>query len=81
MYISRVTIDDKQYDAITNIGIRPTFKTDTVGCETFIKDFSGDVYGKQMKTELVKFVRGEQKFSSIDELKNAILNDIKLLDI
>lgn len=81
VYISRVTIDDKQYDAITNIGIRPTFKTDTVGCETFIKDFSGDVYGKQMKTELVKFVRGEQKFSSIDELKNAILNDIKLLDI
>ena len=81
VYISRVTIDDKQYDAITNIGIRPTFKTDTVGCETFIKDFSGDVYGKQMRTELVKFVRGEQKFSSIDELKNAILNDVKLLDI
>ncbi len=81
VYISRVTIDGKRYDAITNVGIRPTFKTDTVGCETFIKDFSGDVYGKQMKTELVKFVRGEQKFSSIDELKNAILNDVKLLDI
>ena len=80
VYISRVTIDGKSYAAITNIGIRPTFKTDTIGCETFIKDFSGDVYGKQMTTELVRFVRPEQKFSSLDELKNAILNDVKLLN-
>ncbi len=81
VYISRVTIDQKQYNAITNIGIRPTYQTDIVGCETFIKDFSGDIYGKQMTTELLRFVREEQKFSSIDELKNAILKDVKLLDI
>lgn len=80
VYISRVTIDGKQYDAITNVGIRPTFKTDMVGCETFIKDFCGDLYGSEMKTELVEFIRDEQKFSSIDELKNAILNDVKLLN-
>lgn len=81
VYISRVTIDGKQYDAITNIGHRPTYKTETVGCETFIKGFSNDIYGKQMTTELVRFVREEKKFSSIDELKSAILNDVKLLDI
>lgn len=80
VYISRVTVDGKAYNAITNVGVRPTYLTDTVGCETFIKDFCGDIYGKEMKTELLRFVRGEQKFESIDALKNAIINDVKLLD-
>ena len=80
VYISRVTIDGKLYDAITNVGIRPTFKTDTVGCETYIKGFCGDIYGVVMKTELVRFIREEQKFDSLDELKRAISNDIKILD-
>lgn len=80
VYISCVVIDNAQYKAITNVGIRPTFKTEQVACETFIKGFSGDIYGKVMKTQLLSFVREEQKFSSTEELKNAILNDVKLLD-
>ncbi len=80
VYISRVTVDGKQYDAITNVGVRPTYKTDTVGCETYIKDFSSDIYGKEITTQLLRFVREEKKFSSADELKNAILNDVKLLE-
>ena len=79
VYISSVTIDGKQYSAITNVGVRPTYHTDKVGCETFIKDFTGDIYGKQMSTELLCFIREEKKFSSVDELKTAILNDVKLL--
>lgn len=79
VYISQVIVDDKNYDAITNIGVRPTYKTDMVGCETYIKNFNGDIYGKQMKTRLIKFVREERKFRSLEELKKAILNDVKLL--
>ncbi len=81
VYISRVTINGRQYKSITNIGVRPTYKTQVVGAETFIKDFSGNIYDKQITTELLYFVREEKKFSSIDELKNAILNDVKLLDM
>ncbi len=80
VYITRVTVDGKEYDAITNIGVRPTYRTDTIGCESYIKDFSGDIYGKDMKIQILRFVRAEQKFSSLDQLKNAILNDIKQLD-
>lgn len=80
VYISRVTIDGKKYKAITNIGVRPTYPVDTVSCETFIKDFSGDIYDKIIKTELLSFVREEQRFSSADELKSAVLNDIELLN-
>ncbi len=80
VYISRVTVDGRSYSAITNIGVRPTYKTDTVGCETYIKGFAGDIYGRQMKTELLKFVRKEKKFDSLSQLKNAIENDVKLLE-
>lgn len=80
VYISRVEIEGKCYKAITNVGVRPTYKTEEIGCETYIKNFSLDVYGKLMKTELLQFIREEQKFNSIDELKRAILNDVKLLD-
>ena len=80
VYLSRVTIDGKKYKAITNIGVRPTYKTDIVGCETFIKDFSDDIYEKNMNTELLKFVREEKKFDSIQQLKQTILKDIELLD-
>lgn len=80
VYITRVAIDGKKYNAITNIGIRPTYKTDVVGCESYIKDFSGDIYGKNMKTQIVRFIREEQKFSSLNQLKAAISNDIRHLD-
>lgn len=79
VYISSVSINDKQYKSITNVGIRPTYQTDDVRCETFIKNFCGDIYGKQMRLELLQFVRPEQKFSSLQELKGAILKDISLL--
>lgn len=79
VYITRVTIDGAQYSAITNVGIRPTYQTQTIGCETYIKDFCGEIYGKDMKLQFLRFVREEKKFSSLEELKNAILNDVKLL--
>lgn len=79
VYISEVMVNKKQYRSITNVGVRPTYRTDAVGCETFIKDFSGDIYGKNIRLKLLNFVRPEQKFSSQEELKKAILNDISLL--
>lgn len=79
VYITQVTIDAVQYSAITNVGIRPTYQTQTIGCETYIKDFCGEIYGKDMKVEFLQFVREEKKFLSLEELKNAILSDVKLL--
>lgn len=80
VYLSRVNVDGVWYSAITNVGIRPTYQTQKIGCETYIKDFSGDIYGKTVKTELLLFLREEKKFSSLEELKNAIINDVKSLD-
>lgn len=77
VYVSRVTVDGKTYPAITNIGTRPTVTDDgSVFAETHILDFSGDVYGRMMKTELISFIRAEKKFSSADELCEQISQDI-----
>ncbi len=77
VYKTRVFFDGKGFDGITNIGIRPTFEKDYVTSETYIKDFSGDLYGKNVKIELIKFLREEKKFESLQELKKQIEEDIK----
>lgn len=77
VYLSEITIENKIYKGITNIGVRPTFPLDYIISETFIKDFSGDLYGKNLKITLKKFLREEKKFSDPTELKNQVLKDIE----
>ena len=77
VYKSRVIIDGKEYDSITNIGVRPTYKTDFIGCETYIKNFSADIYGKIVTLKFMKFIREEEKFSTAESLINAVKSDIK----
>ena len=77
VYKSKILIDGKEYEGITNIGIRPTFKTDYIISETYIIGFSGDLYGKEITTVPTRFIRGEVKFSSVEELKKQIEADIK----
>ena len=76
VYKSSVLIDGKAYTAITDIGVRPTFKTDYIISETFIKNFSEDIYGKEITVSLLSFIRGEKKFSSVDELVKQVRKDI-----
>lgn len=77
VYKSSAVINGKAYSAITDIGVRPTFKTDYIISETFIKDFSADIYGREMTVSLLGFIRGEIKFSSAEELAAQIKKDIR----
>lgn len=77
VYASFVTIDDKKYNSITNIGIRPTFETSAVSAETFIIGFKGNLYGQNVMVELTKFIREERKFSGIETLKKQIDLDVQ----
>ena len=79
VYASEVVLDGVCYSAITNIGVRPTYRTATVGCETFINGFSGNLYGRIIRVRLKKFIREETKFNSFEELKRAISKDIENL--
>ncbi len=77
VYASIVEIDGKTYPAVTDIGIRPTFKTEYIISETNIIDYNGDAYEKSARISLVQFLRDETKFGSLNELKSAISRDKK----
>lgn len=78
VYASKALIDGKYYPAVTNFGVKPTV-TDSgeAVSETFILDFNGDLYGKSLKIELIKFLRDEKKFESIDALSAQVKQDSK----
>lgn len=77
VYISSVNIDGKFYKSITNIGKKPTIRGDRKPlAETHIIGFSGNLYGKNLKVELYKFVRQEQKFDNMQQLKDNISRDV-----
>lgn len=77
VYTTDVEIDGRCYRGITNIGTRPTFPVDYIVSETFIQDFSADVYGKMVKIIPRKFLRAEKKFNSAEELVLQITKDIR----
>lgn len=56
------------YDGAASIGVRPMFGVNTPNCETFLFDFSGDLYGTQLSVALVEYLRGEEKFDGLDAL-------------
>ena len=77
IYVSRAYVRETAYQACTSIGVRPTFDADekpTV--EAFILDFDGDVYGEELRIELLERLRGEERFESADELVAQMHKDI-----
>ncbi len=76
VYISKVTIDGVLYNAVTNIGVNPTVSGEILVVESHILDFDADIYGKIVKTEILKAVRSEKKFGSVEELKEQIDKDV-----
>lgn len=76
VYQTQSIIDGKTYKGITNYGARPTFADETVITETYFDGFSGDLYGKKIKLEFVRFLREIEKFQSVDALKNRLQQDL-----
>lgn len=76
VYASKVFFENKWYPSVTNVGIRPTVAKDSMRSETCILDFSADLYGKNVEVCLMKFIRDEKKFNSLEELSAQIEKDI-----
>ena len=56
------------YKGAASIGVRPMFNGEIPNCETYLFDFSGDLYGTHLSVALVEYLRGEEKFDSLDAL-------------
>ncbi|MGO8712460.1 MAG: riboflavin kinase, partial [Rhizomicrobium sp.] len=82
VYAVRATIleDDKpvgQFDGVANFGIRPMFESTVPLLETYLFDFSGDLYGKHMAVALIAYLRPEAKLAGLDALKTQIAADVE----
>ncbi len=76
VYCAKVTVDGREYQGIANVGSKPTVQKELLyGVETHLFDCTGDLYGRQARTELLHFVRPEQKFASIEELRIQLEQD------
>lgn len=75
VYASVTVVDGKEYPSVTNIGLRPSFENEDFRSETCILGFSGNLYGQEIEVRLLRYLRDETKFGSIDELSEQIAKD------
>lgn len=77
VYETRVAVDGKEYKGITNYGSRPTFENQAVLTETYLDGFNGDLYGKTLKIQFVRYLRDVQKFDNADRLSEQLEKDVR----
>ena len=80
VYAVYILAEGVVYPGAANVGVAPTIRKEDdpkPKFEVHIPDFSGDLYGKTVKVELVRHIRPEKKFHSIDELKAQMAEDLK----
>jgi riboflavin kinase / FMN adenylyltransferase len=78
VYAVNVAIDNRTVNGVMNLGCRPTIDGKGVTIEVHILDWTDDIYGKELQVSLKQFIRPEQKFASIDDLKTQIAIDCEI---
>lgn len=77
VYYSEVAVDGILYRGISNVGCKPTVNTEnTADVETYLYDFNGDLYGRDIVVGLLAFRRPEMRFDSVEHLKEQMEADI-----
>lgn len=77
VYAVKVRLDERIYDAVANIGRKPTFGGDALTIEVHLLDFSGNLYGRSLRLYFIERLRPERHFSSVEELQAAIRFDVE----
>ena len=77
VYAVRVKIGEKIFGGVANIGNNPTFKIAKRRLEIFIDEFNKNIYGEEIFVSFVDKIREEKTFSSVEELKKQIREDLK----
>jgi riboflavin kinase/FMN adenylyltransferase len=80
VYAVRVNILDNdrvvsRHDGVANFGTRPMYQVNVPLLETHLLDFEGDLYGKYLSVDLIRYIRPEAKFPSLDALIAQIAED------
>ncbi|HET7380750.1 MAG TPA: bifunctional riboflavin kinase/FAD synthetase [Gaiellales bacterium] len=78
IYAGRAHLPDGSHAAAVSVGYNPTFSDDRrrVRVEAYLLDFDRDIYGQRMDLELMRRLRGEERFGSVDELVEQMHHDV-----
>jgi riboflavin kinase/FMN adenylyltransferase len=77
VYAGFVVVGDDKFAACTNVGVAPTFGRAESRVEAYLLDFDGDLYGRVVDVGFTCRIRGEKKFSGVEELKTQIQRDVE----
>ena len=72
VYACKALVDGREYEAVVNIGTRPTVSGQGVTVEAHLLDFTGDLYEKELTLHFYAYLRTEKKFASLEELGQEI---------
>ncbi|MEC9140165.1 MAG: bifunctional riboflavin kinase/FAD synthetase [Chloroflexota bacterium] len=75
-YATWVHADGVTYKSVTNIGVRPTFGSNSRQIETHIIDYDGDLYNTKIRVAFARKLREEVKFNAVDDLVNQLHEDV-----
>ena len=75
VYATQILLNGSCYNAVTNVGTRPTVDGNGVTVESWLLDYSGDLYGKHLTVFFHQFLRPEQKFPRLEDLQAQIRKD------
>ena len=84
VYVARVqwNVDGdhggREYGAVINIGVRPTFSERELVVEAHLLDFSGNLYGKLLEVSVFERLREERRFADVDSLILQVRKDIEM---
>ena len=76
VYSVKVLLNNKQFEGISNYGMRPTFNKKTPLLETHLFNFNKNIYGQEIKVKFVAKIRDEIKFNNVEDLLKQIPLDI-----
>ena len=77
VYATRTILNGTSWASVTNVGVRPTFGGERLAVETHLLEYTGpEFYGAEVEVAFIERLRGEQRFSGIEELKSQIGRDI-----
>jgi riboflavin kinase/FMN adenylyltransferase len=68
IYAVRIYVGGQRHLGAAYLGTRPTFDDGPPVLETFLFDFDGDLYGREIEVEFIDFVREDQRFKDMDTL-------------
>ena len=68
---------EREYPAVVNVGVRPTFSSGELAIEAHIIDFVGDLYGKTLRIRTVRKLREERRFPNLETLIKQLERDVE----